>query len=492
MLCFAVSCDKPPVTVAPETLDAPAGLETGTLTATTAELSWTVVTEAEKYEVEINGMDAAEVNTAAYQATGLTPETEYTWRVRALKGGLESDWVSGPTFTTPEDGGGEPTPPPPPAGLEVTEISFSGALLSWQHADADSHEVVIDGGEAIPVTGLSYRATGLEPVTTYSWKVRSCRDDLWSEWEEGGDFTTGEVVVGPLTLFNDGAQYLGDVIFGEGTENVVLNFLDVDPYGGEVDATQIVLDIITTTMDNHPTIEFFNLPAGTYEINDTFGVNTIAVGDHTYMQSIVGGFPAGRWAIEGGTMTVAGDNTGYTMTFELLLEGGRILAEYNGTLPLENPYYLPRYGEVMDFGTMTHIFTANYYNNVFGDLTVDSWVLSAVTNANIMPGTEDGWLFNAQLLTHLNRGRPLPDGEYTVSDSMLPWTVLPGVFNEQEGTRDGLCIVRAEGGQLMRPVYPLTSGKLTTSSSGGVYTIVVDAFTSDGLNVKGTIQGTFP
>ena len=40
------------------------------------------------------------VSENTFTATGLTPETEYEWSVRAVKGDKASDWVEGPGFST--------------------------------------------------------------------------------------------------------------------------------------------------------------------------------------------------------------------------------------------------------------------------------------------------------------------------------------------------------------------------------------------------------
>ncbi len=177
---LAVSCDTEP-----ELPDTPGGLKVETCTATTAGLSWTAVDGAEKYNVSIDGMDAVAVASASYEATGLTPETDYTWKVQAVKGDARSDWANGPAFTTLKDDG-----VPAPTGLAVTDVTVDTATLSWQHPGADSHEVVINNGEAVSVVGLSYGLTGLAPETEYVWKIRSCKNGLWSVWVEGDKFTT--------------------------------------------------------------------------------------------------------------------------------------------------------------------------------------------------------------------------------------------------------------------------------------------------------------
>lgn len=191
LLCLLSSCSED------ELLTAPAGLKVGTLTATTAELSWNAVDGAESYNVSIDDGDPVSVTTASYTASGLTAETDYTWKVQAVHGSVVSDWTSGPGFTT-----SEVSSVPAPTDLDVTDITNSSATLSWQHPDADSHEVSIDDGEALPVIGLSHSASGLTPSTTYKWKVRSCKNGEWSDWAEGKEFTTEAVQTSAPTGLN--------------------------------------------------------------------------------------------------------------------------------------------------------------------------------------------------------------------------------------------------------------------------------------------------
>ncbi|MDR2890237.1 MAG: hypothetical protein LBV18_01310 [Alistipes sp.] len=113
-LGLAVSCgdpDKEPTPPTPEAPAAPTGLTVGTLTTTTAALSWSAVEGADGYNVTIGDGEATSVTSPAYAAEGLTPETVYTWKVQAVKGDLASDWTDGTAFTTLKENE-EPEPEP--------------------------------------------------------------------------------------------------------------------------------------------------------------------------------------------------------------------------------------------------------------------------------------------------------------------------------------------------------------------------------------------
>jgi hypothetical protein len=193
------SCGDPVVN---DVLTAPTGLTVGTLSSTTAELSWTAVDSAEKYYVVIGDMTPMEVTSPSCEATGLTSETTYNWKVRAAKGDIESEWSLGSDFTTLKG------VVPAPTDLNAVDITHETAKLTWEHPGADSHEVVIDNREPVTVTTLSCDVSGLTPVSVCTWKVRSSKNGVWSEWAEN-KFTTGEVAIymGTLTKLHEMTYY---------------------------------------------------------------------------------------------------------------------------------------------------------------------------------------------------------------------------------------------------------------------------------------------
>ncbi len=192
------SCD--PTGETEQGLGTPTGLTVGTVTETSAELSWTAVENAVKYQVALDEGEPVDVPTASYQATGLADNTTYSWKVRAVNGDITGNWSESSQFTTPEI-----IIPVvlPPTDLAATEITDATAILTWKHSSADSHEVIVNDGDPVTVTTTKYEATGLTPVSVCTWKVRSCKGGIWSEWRTGEEFTTGEVAIylGTLTNF---------------------------------------------------------------------------------------------------------------------------------------------------------------------------------------------------------------------------------------------------------------------------------------------------
>lgn len=91
------------------TLATPTGLTVSDLTPTSAVLKWDAVLNAAKYQIIttppiFGANNTCETNEITYTANNLTPETTYTWTVKALGNGTtycDSEKSANATFTTP-------------------------------------------------------------------------------------------------------------------------------------------------------------------------------------------------------------------------------------------------------------------------------------------------------------------------------------------------------------------------------------------------------
>ena len=91
------------------TLATPTGLTVSDLTPTSAVLKWDAVSNAAKYQIIttppiFGANNTCETNEITYTANNLTPETTYTWTVKALGNGTtycDSEKSANATFTTP-------------------------------------------------------------------------------------------------------------------------------------------------------------------------------------------------------------------------------------------------------------------------------------------------------------------------------------------------------------------------------------------------------
>ena len=173
-------------TIAPS---APSGLTATPISATQIDLAWTASTDAVgvtgyKVERKTGAGSFSEVGTpsgTAFADTTLVGSTAYTYRVRATDAaGNLSGYSAEVTATTsaPPD----VTPPTAPSDLAATPDYSTAVDLEWTPA---TDAVGVTGYNVERKTGAgafaeiatpsspSYHDTGLEPVTTYTYRVRA-------------------------------------------------------------------------------------------------------------------------------------------------------------------------------------------------------------------------------------------------------------------------------------------------------------------------------
>ncbi len=154
----------------------PSGMAGIPVSTTEIDLTWSPAADAESGIAEyIIYRDAAEAgrtgrDTTGFRDSGLQPDTRYTYRVSAVNGaGLEGN-RSGPTSVTTLP----PVPPPPPTGLVAAAVSTSEIDLSWTAPSADDligYRVYRNGTPIAEPTSPSLRDAGLQPFTTYTYRV---------------------------------------------------------------------------------------------------------------------------------------------------------------------------------------------------------------------------------------------------------------------------------------------------------------------------------
>ena len=191
----------------------PDWLYTGNITQTTATLDWSTVSGAQSYSVQWRYpggtwyyFQGGPWTNSILLIGGLQPGTTYEWRVKSnCANGVMSDWSYVASFTTL---GYYCTTPTWPSTYNITQNS---ATFSWSGvpgADSYSVEIRLPNGTwypvaGSPVTGTSITATGLDPATTYQWRVRAnCGNGQYSNWTYPVSFTTlGSVCHAPTWLY---------------------------------------------------------------------------------------------------------------------------------------------------------------------------------------------------------------------------------------------------------------------------------------------------
>lgn len=167
---------------------APTGLTTTNITANSAKFSWTAVSGALNYRVSWHVVGNPVFQTALvaapttmFTATGLTPNTNYEWKVKTLcDGGGESNFSDLKPFTTLAGG----APCTAPTGLFTSDITAHTAIFHWTAVPGAVNYRVnwhIVGSSVwqtalVPAPATSFTATGLQANTSYEWKVKTLCD----------------------------------------------------------------------------------------------------------------------------------------------------------------------------------------------------------------------------------------------------------------------------------------------------------------------------
>ncbi len=148
---------------------------------------WSSVSGATGYEIYISPGGTYTTTSSSYSKT-LSPNTTYTWKVRAVNDCGSGSWSSSRTFTT-KGSPGTPSLSSPSNG--ATCVAYGPTNFDWGSVSgATQYEIYISPGGTYTTTPSNYSRT-LNPGTTYTWKVRaknSC--GVWGSWSSTRTFTT--------------------------------------------------------------------------------------------------------------------------------------------------------------------------------------------------------------------------------------------------------------------------------------------------------------
>jgi len=147
------------------------GLSVNSATSAAIALRWTAATGATGYDLEIDGTVVA-VSGVAYTKSGLAPNTEHTFRIRAKNAsgaGAWSEMIMGMTqFTTPV--------------LKGTS-DRTNVILTWDGAvGASSYEIEADGQIVATVSDATFVHSDLLPSSLHKYRIRVFNDQNTSVW----------------------------------------------------------------------------------------------------------------------------------------------------------------------------------------------------------------------------------------------------------------------------------------------------------------------
>ena len=181
----------------PSPVPKPATFKATTVYAHKAWLSWTEKGTASQWHICVNENEDSLIDVTAnpYLISGLSPETSYTVKVRAVNSEQVSNWAGPISFTT--------TANPAPGYLETEVVGPYTAELSWYDSgDAETWQICVDGDEdnLIEATEETYTLTGLTPETEYTVKVRGVITGETCPWSDELTFTTTEINPVPIDV----------------------------------------------------------------------------------------------------------------------------------------------------------------------------------------------------------------------------------------------------------------------------------------------------
>ncbi|UOK63225.1 fibronectin type III domain-containing protein [Paenibacillus sp. OVF10] len=147
------------------------GLSINSATTAAISLRWGAVTGATGYDLEIDGTVVA-VSGVAYTKSGLAPNTEHTFRIRAKNAsgaGAWSESISGMTqLTTPV--------------LKGTS-DRTNVILTWDAIEgASSYEIEADGQIVATVSNATFIHSDLLPSSLHKYRIRAFNDQNTSVW----------------------------------------------------------------------------------------------------------------------------------------------------------------------------------------------------------------------------------------------------------------------------------------------------------------------
>lgn len=214
--------------------NAPSGLVAAVVSSTQINLSWTDNSNNEesfRIERSTDGTNFAEIasvgaNITGYNNTGLSPSTNYWYRVRARNSAGDSDFSATAVARTLDPPANKPNAP---SSLSATAVSSSQIDLRWvDNSDNENGFYIERSTDGTNFTLIrttspnvtSFSDTGLSPSTRYYYRVRAFNAVGDSEFSNIAQATTP---LSPLTVPNPPSGLIADSV---SSSEVRLRWLD--------------------------------------------------------------------------------------------------------------------------------------------------------------------------------------------------------------------------------------------------------------------------
>ncbi len=184
-------------------------------------VAWGAVTNAEGYEIEIDGV-TQQVEANSYVQTGLIPGESHTYRIRSISQGIESDWTDSFTFSTKTSNLGIPA--------NLTGIANGEDItLKWDAVEgATGYDLEVNGAIVDMGLNISYLSKGLEADTNYRFRVRTRNDEGTGEWSEAIIVITLPETVNTPENFTGKANETAIVLAWKPLENAFSYDIEID------------------------------------------------------------------------------------------------------------------------------------------------------------------------------------------------------------------------------------------------------------------------
>ena len=261
----------------PDTCDVPTALAVNNIDQTSATATWSAGGTETSWNVEYKAVSAtvwqsATTNATSFAMTGLTPNTQYEVRVRAVcDTNMTSDWTEIVTFTTAQEQQTCPAPTNLTAALD--EDNHTTVILTWQQEPNTATEWQVNYRQTTEsewtstiANATTHTLTDLVPNVTYEFNVVAhCTNGLTSDPSNTVTIQTDNVGVQnwlekSVTLYPNPATEMVSVAVSDA--NIMITGVEVyNVYG------QLINTIVST--ENPLRINVSGLADGMYYVRVT-------------------------------------------------------------------------------------------------------------------------------------------------------------------------------------------------------------------------------